>query len=112
MGPLQALLGHLIFPFIWRVLETLMTAKMARMFPNNSGYVGWIFVGFDPFWGFQLGRCKWLMGILGNYPYQVLLLDYLKSIVPILGSKFPRIIVIPEIIVALTYMNYRDLMVA
>lgn len=53
MGPLQALLGHLIFPFIWRVLETLMTAKMARMFPNNSGYVGWIFVGFDPFWGFQ-----------------------------------------------------------
>jgi len=57
-GPLLAILGYLIFPLIWSVPEALVTAEMATMFPENSGYVGWISAAFGPSWGFQLGWWK------------------------------------------------------
>ncbi|KAL3347274.1 hypothetical protein AABB24_021118 [Solanum stoloniferum] len=36
-GPLLAVLGFLIFPFIWSVPEALVTAELATTFPGQSG---------------------------------------------------------------------------
>ena len=54
-GPLLALLGFLIFPFIWSIPEALITAEMGTMFPENSGYVVWVSTALDPYRGFQQG---------------------------------------------------------
>ncbi|XP_077235543.1 putative polyamine transporter At1g31830 isoform X2 [Tasmannia lanceolata] len=108
-GPLLALLGFLIFPFIWSVPEALITAEMGTMFPENGGYVVWVSSALGPYWGFQQGWMKWLSGVIDNALYPVLFLDYLKSGFPALGEGFPRIITVLLLTIALTYMNYRGL---
>lgn len=65
-GPLLALLGFLLFPFIWSVPEALLTAEMGTMFPENGGYVVWVSSALGPNWGFQLGWMKWLSGVIDN----------------------------------------------
>lgn len=110
-GPLLALLGFLLFPFVWSVPEALITAELGTMFPENAGYVVWVSSALGPFWGFQLGWMKWLSGVIDNALYPVLFLDYLKSSVPQLEGGFPRVIAVLALTTALTYMNYRGLTV-
>ncbi|CBI37465.3 unnamed protein product, partial [Vitis vinifera] len=85
-GPLLALLGFLIFPFIWSIPEALITAEMGTMFPENGGYVVWVSSALGPYWGFQQGWMKWLSGVIDNALYPVLFLDYLDSSVPALSA--------------------------
>ncbi|KAF2314536.1 hypothetical protein GH714_027402 [Hevea brasiliensis] len=40
-GPLYALLGFLIFPFIWSIPEALITAELSTAYPGNGGFVIW-----------------------------------------------------------------------
>ncbi|XP_021889911.1 probable polyamine transporter At1g31830 [Carica papaya] len=108
-GPLLALVGFLVFPFIWSVPEALITAEMGTMFPENGGYVVWVSSALGPYWGFQQGWMKWLSGVIDNALYPVLFLDYLKSAIPALGGGLPRIIAVLALTVVLTYMNYRGL---
>ncbi|KAG9445372.1 hypothetical protein H6P81_016712 [Aristolochia fimbriata] len=108
-GPLLALLGFLIFPFIWSIPEALITAELGTMFPENGGYVVWVSSALGPYWGFQQGWMKWLSGVIDNALYPVLFLDYLKSAIPAFGGGLPRVIAVIVIIVGLTYMNYRGL---
>ncbi|KAH0911070.1 hypothetical protein HID58_034391 [Brassica napus] len=108
-GPLLALLGFVIFPFIWSIPEALITAEMGTMFPENGGYVVWVSSALGPFWGFQQGWMKWLSGVIDNALYPVLFLDYLKSGVPALGSGLPRVAAILVLTLMLTYLNYRGL---
>ncbi|KAL3743841.1 hypothetical protein ACJRO7_019018 [Eucalyptus globulus] len=108
-GPLLALLGFLVFPFIWSVPEALITAEMGTMFPENGGYVVWVASALGPFWGFQQGWMKWLSGVIDNALYPVLFLDYLKSGIPALGGGWPRVVAALALTVLLTYMNYRGL---
>lgn len=110
-GPLLALVGFLVFPFIWSIPEAMITAELGTMFPENAGYVIWVSSAFGPFWGFQQGWMKWLSGVIDNAVYPVLLLDYLKSAIPALGGGWPRILAVVLLTVALTYMNYRGLAV-
>ncbi|KAK6934876.1 Amino acid permease/ SLC12A domain [Dillenia turbinata] len=95
-GPLLALLGFLIFPFVWSVPEALITAEMGTMFPENGGYVVWVSSALGPYWGFQQGWMKWLSGVIDNALYPVLFLDYLKSALPIVGSGLPRVAALPH----------------
>ncbi|KAJ4976349.1 hypothetical protein NE237_001455 [Protea cynaroides] len=108
-GPLLALLGFLVFPFIWSVPEALITAEMGTMFPENGGYVVWVSSALGPYWGFQQGWMKWLSGVIDNALYPLLFLDYLKSAIPVLGGGIPRIVAVIVLTLALTYMNYRGL---
>ncbi|XP_022159491.1 probable polyamine transporter At1g31830 isoform X2 [Momordica charantia] len=108
-GPLLALLGFLVFPFIWSIPEALITAEMGTMFPENGGYVVWVSSALGPFWGFQQGWMKWLSGVIDNALYPVLFLDYLESEIPALGGGFPRVAAVLALTVILTYMNYRGL---
>ncbi|GAV77250.1 AA_permease_2 domain-containing protein [Cephalotus follicularis] len=106
-GPILALLGFLVFPFIWSVPEALITAEMGTMFPENGGYVVWVSSALGPYWGFQQGWMKWLSGVIDNALYPVLFLDYLKSAIPSLEGGFPRIVAVLVLTLALTYVNYR-----
>ncbi|CAA2992781.1 probable polyamine transporter At1g31830 isoform X1 [Olea europaea var. sylvestris] len=108
-GPLLALVGFLVFPFIWSIPEALITAEMGTMFPENGGYVVWVSSALGPYWGFQQGWVKWLSGVIDNALYPVMLLDYLKSGIPALGGGLPKILTVLALTIALTYMNYRGL---
>ncbi|KAF9603857.1 hypothetical protein IFM89_038115 [Coptis chinensis] len=57
-GPLLAIIGFLVFPFIWSIPEALITAELATSFPDNGGYVVWADEAFGPFWGFSDGFFK------------------------------------------------------
>ncbi|MCD7466209.1 hypothetical protein HAX54_002661 [Datura stramonium] len=65
-GPLLALVGFLIFPIIWSIPESLITAELCTMFPENGGYVVWVSTTLGPYWGFQLGWVKWMSGVVDN----------------------------------------------
>ncbi|CAN4112588.1 unnamed protein product [Withania somnifera] len=106
-GPFLALVGFFIFPIIWSIPESLITAELCNMFPENGGYVVWVSTTLGPYWGFQQGWVKWMSGVVDNALYPVLFLDYIKSGVPALASGLPRTIVILVLIIALTYLNYR-----
>lgn len=108
-GPLLALLGFLIFPFVWSIPEALITAEMGTMFPENGGYVVWVSSALGHYWGFQQGWMKWLSGVIDNALYPVLFLDYLDSAVPALGGGLPRMAAVLALTLLLTYMNYRGL---
>lgn len=108
-GPLLALLGYLIFPFIWSVPEALITAEMGTMFPENGGYVVWVSSALGPFWGFQQGWVKWLSGVIDNALYPILFLDYLKSAIPAVAGGLPRYGAAWGITIVLTYLNYRGM---
>uniref|UniRef100_A0A1J3HJI6 Putative polyamine transporter n=1 Tax=Noccaea caerulescens TaxID=107243 RepID=A0A1J3HJI6_NOCCA len=108
-GPLLALLGFIIFPFIWCIPEALITAEMSTMFPTNGGFVVWVSSALGPFWGFQVGWMKWLCGVIDNALYPVLFLDYLKSAIPSLSNGLPRVASILILTLLLTYLNYRGL---
>ncbi|KAL2544144.1 putative polyamine transporter [Forsythia ovata] len=108
-GPLLALVGFLVFSFIWSVPEALITAEMGTMFPENGGYVVWVSSALGPYWGFQQGWMKCLSGVIDNALYPVLFLDYLKSGIPALGGGLPRILAVLALKIFLTYMNYRGL---
>ncbi|XVF67974.1 hypothetical protein PTKIN_Ptkin10aG0165100 [Pterospermum kingtungense] len=108
-GPLLALLGFLVVPFIWSVPEALITAELGTMFPENGGYVVWVSSALGPYWGFQQGWMKWLSGVIDNALYPVLFLDYLKSAIPALEGGLPRTIAVLVLTLVLTYMSYRGL---
>ncbi|GFZ16642.1 amino acid permease family protein [Actinidia rufa] len=108
-GPLLALIGFLVFPFIWSVPEALITAEMGTMFPEDGGYVVWVSSALGDYWGFQQGWMKWLSGVIDNALYPVLFLDYLKSAIPALAGGVPRVGATLGLTAVLTYMNFRGL---
>ncbi|XP_049382829.1 probable polyamine transporter At3g13620 [Solanum stenotomum] len=108
-GPLLAILGFLIFPFIWSVPEALVTAELATTFPGNGGFVIWADKAFGPFWGSLMGSWKLLSAVCNLASYPVLCLDYIKLIYPILDSGLPRYIAIFFISMFLSFLNYLGL---
>ncbi|KAL0390375.1 UNVERIFIED_CONTAM: putative polyamine transporter [Sesamum calycinum] len=88
-GPLFAILGFLIFPFIWSIPEALVTAELATTFPGNGGFVIWAHKAFGPFWGSMMGCWKLLSGVINLASYPVLCTDYLKLVFPVFSSGFP-----------------------
>jgi amino acid transporter len=89
-GPLLALLGYLLLPFIWSVPEALVCAELATTFPENSGYVVWVEAAFGPFAGFLEGLFSWLSGVTDNTVYPVMLISYLKIFFPVLQEWWPQ----------------------
>ncbi|KAD4531214.1 hypothetical protein FH972_027310 [Carpinus fangiana] len=79
-GPLFAILGFIIFPFIWSIPEALVTAELATTFPGNGGFVIWAHRAFGPFWGSLMGSWKFLSGVINLASYPVLCIDYLKLV--------------------------------
>ncbi|KAK9667729.1 hypothetical protein RND81_13G007300 [Saponaria officinalis] len=82
---------------------------MGTMFPENGGYVVWVSAALGDYWGFQQGWMKWLSGVIDNALYPVLFLDYLKSVLPIVGHGYPRTLSVLILTAVLTYTSYRGI---
>ncbi|XP_022754043.1 probable polyamine transporter At3g13620 [Durio zibethinus] len=108
-GPLFALLGFLLFPFIWSVPEALITAELSTAFPDNGGFVIWADRAFGPFFGSLMGSWKFLSGVINIAAFQVLCVDYLKNIIHPLESGRPRRISILISTLVLSFVNYTGL---
>ncbi|KAL5976738.1 hypothetical protein ACLOJK_021071 [Asimina triloba] len=108
-GPLLAILGFLIFPFIWSIPEALITAELATAYPGNGGYVIWATKAFGPFWGSLMGSWKFLSGSINNAAYPVLCADYVKRLFPVFSSGLPRSLAIAFFTIILTFLNYTGL---
>ncbi|KAK4736478.1 hypothetical protein R3W88_000175 [Solanum pinnatisectum] len=108
-GPLLAILGFLIFPFIWSVPEALITAELSTTFPGNGGFVIWADKAFGPFWGSLMGSWKFLTGVINIASFPVLCISYLEEIFPILDSGVPRKLAILGSTLFLSLVNYTGL---
>ncbi|KAJ8770142.1 hypothetical protein K2173_011237 [Erythroxylum novogranatense] len=108
-GPLCAILGFLIFPFIWSIPEALVTAELTTVFPGDGGFVIWADQAFGPFWGSLLGTWKYLTGVMNLASYPVLWIDYLKLVLPVLSSGVPHYAAIFVSTLVLSFLNYTGL---
>lgn len=108
-GPLFAILGFLIFPFIWSIPEALVTAELATTFPGNGGFVIWAHQAFGPFWGSLMGSWKFLSGVINLASYPILCVDYLMLVIPIFSSGLPRFFAIFVSTLVLSFLNYSGL---
>ncbi|KAF2314524.1 hypothetical protein GH714_027282 [Hevea brasiliensis] len=108
-GPLYALLGFLIFPFIWSIPEALITAELSTAYPGNGGFVIWADRAFGPFFGSLMGSWKFLSGVINIAAFPVLCIDYMKKVLPVLDSGWPRKIAILISTLILSFVNYTGL---
>ncbi|XP_023516717.1 probable polyamine transporter At3g13620 [Cucurbita pepo subsp. pepo] len=105
-GPLLAIIGFIVFPFIWSVPEALITAELSTAFPGNGGFVIWAQRAFGPFWGSLMGTWKILSGVINIAAYPVLCINYIQKIAPQLQSGWPRRTALLASSVVLAALNY------
>ncbi|KAL0436738.1 UNVERIFIED_CONTAM: putative polyamine transporter, partial [Sesamum radiatum] len=108
-GPLFAILGFLIFPFIWSIPEALITAELSTALPGNGGFVLWADRAFGPFFGSLMGTWKFLSGVINIAAFPALCIDYLKRIFPIFASGLPRQLALLISTVLLSLLNITGL---
>lgn len=108
-GPLYALLGFLIFPFIWSVPEALITAELSTAFPGDGGFVIWADRAFGPFFGSLMGSWKFLSGVINIAAFPVMCIDYLKKVIHPLESGWPRSLAIMVSTCILSFLNFTGL---
>lgn len=65
-GFFYALLGFLVFPFVWSLQEALMTAELGTTFVEASGGVAWVEEAFGPGAGWMSGYLGWIAGATGE----------------------------------------------
>ncbi|PKA53584.1 putative polyamine transporter [Apostasia shenzhenica] len=110
-GPLLAILGFVLFPFVWSIPEALITAELATALPGNGGYVVWADRAFGPFSGSLMGSWKFLSGAINSAAYPALCADYIARVVPTVSSGGPRVAAIAAATVLLSFLNYTGLTV-
>ncbi|THU64987.1 hypothetical protein C4D60_Mb01t32350 [Musa balbisiana] len=108
-GALYALLGFLIFPFVWSIPESLVTAELATSIPGNGGFVLWADRAFGPFCGSLMGTWKFLSGVINSAAFPVLCADYLARVEPSVASGTPRYATVAGMNLALSFLNYTGL---
>jgi len=81
-GPLLALIGFFVFPFVWAVPESLVTAELSSAMPGNGGYVVWVDRAFGPFAGSLMGTWKYVCSAIGAAAFPALCSDYLTRVAP------------------------------
>ncbi|KAL8106101.1 hypothetical protein AgCh_029774 [Apium graveolens] len=108
-GPLLAILGFLIFPFIWSIPEALVTAELSTAFPGNGGFVIWVHHDFGPFFGSMMGSLKFLSGVINIAAFPALCIKYLEKLFPIFSDSKPRNIAILVSTLLLSFLNFTGL---
>jgi len=90
-GPLLGIMMAAIFPPIFSVPQSMMTAELSSAFPSNGGYSLWVTAAFGPFWGFQESYWSWFSGVVDNALYPVLLYNTVASLYGGTSAIFPAI---------------------
>ncbi|KAG7355864.1 amino acid permease [Nitzschia inconspicua] len=110
-GFLFSILGFVLFPLIWSVPESLVTAELGSAYPEASGGVVWVEEAFGQLAGWQAGYLGWMAGATDNAIYPVLFLDYaiqMWSSADELNSVV-RLILIGVVSVFLGFLNWLGL---
>lgn len=110
-GPLLAILGFVLFPFVWSIPEALITAELATALPGNGGFVLWADRAFGTFAGSIMGSWKFLSGAINSAAYPALCADYIARAVPSISSGAPRVATVTATTVLLSFLNYMGLSV-
>lgn len=110
-GPLLAILGFVIFPFVWSIPEALITAELATALPGNGGFVLWTDRAFGPFAGSLMGSWKFLSGAINSAAYPALCVKYISRAVSSISSGAPRVATVTATTVLLSFLNYTGLSV-
>lgn len=110
-GPLLAILGFLIFPFIWSIPEALITAELSTAFPGNGGFVIWADQAFGPFWGSLMGTLKFFSGVVNVAAFPVLCMDYLEQLFTVFSSGLPRRLALLGFTLTFSFLNYMGLVI-
>ncbi|XP_030441979.2 probable polyamine transporter At3g13620 [Syzygium oleosum] len=108
-GPLLALVGFLVFPFIWSIPEALVTAELSTALPGNGGFVLWAERAFGPLCGSLMGTWKFLSGVINVASFPVLCIDYIDKLFPVFESGWPRKVAILIFTLMLSFLNYTGL---
>ncbi|XP_047319482.1 probable polyamine transporter At3g13620 [Impatiens glandulifera] len=108
-GPFYAILGFLLFPFIWSAPEALITAELSTAFPGNGGFVIWADRAFGPFVGNLMGWWKLFCGVINVAAFPALCVSYLEKLFPILEGGYPRTIAVTGSTLVLSFLNYLGL---
>ena len=110
VGPLFTLLGFLVFPFLWGVPESLVTAELSAALPGNGGFVRWADRAFGPLAGSLLGTWKYLSCVINIAAYPALVADYLGHVIPaVAGPGRARTGTVVGMTVLLSFVNYTGL---
>lgn len=107
-GPLIALLGILIVPWLWSFPTALMTSELSTAMPEDGGYVVWVNRAFGRFWGFQEGWLSWLCSFADNALYPVMFVDYLAYLRGDM-STFERWLIGVSLVTGVTWLNVRGI---
>lgn len=110
-GFLFSILGFVIFPIIWSVPESLVTAELGSAYPEASGGVVWVEEAFGQWAGWQAGFLGWIAGVTDNAIYPVLFLDYAVQMWSSEDELNPvlRLILIAVVSVLLGFLNWLGL---
>ena len=110
-GNFYAILGFILFPFIWAIPEALVTAELGSTFQDPSAGVAWVEEAFGETMGGLCGYLGWISGATDNAIYPTLFLEYVTSVS---GTKsdisfLHRFLLIALLTVVLSLLNYRGL---
>ncbi|CAK9319557.1 unnamed protein product [Citrullus colocynthis] len=105
-GSLFAIIGFIVFPFLWSVPEALITAELTTTFPGNGGFVIWAERAFGPFCGSLMGTWKIFSGIMNITAFPAFFISYIEKIFPALESGWPRRIAVFVSTILLSLLNY------
>ena len=110
-GPLFALFGFLVFPFVWAFPESLVTAELSTAMPGNGGYVLWVDRASGPFAGSLMGTWKYLCAAIGAAAFPALCSGYLVRVAPAVSGGGARVATVVTFNAALTLLSCTGLSV-
>ncbi|XP_078160031.1 putative polyamine transporter At3g13620 [Carex rostrata] len=110
-GPLYAIIGFFIFPLLWGVPESLVTAELATALPGNGGFIVWADRAFGPFFGSLMGTWKYLSCVINIAAYPPMCADYISRAYPPAKAGKSRSVAISISVVLLCLLNYTGLSV-
>lgn len=92
-GPLLALLGILLLPWVWCLPVSLAAAELATAIPLNGGLVRYVEKALGHFPSYVCGFCVMASNFVGNASAVVLLITYVESLTGSL-SVIVRVVIV------------------
>ena len=111
-GNFYAILGFVIFPFVWSLPEALVTAELGSAFQDPSAGVAWVEEAYGERMGSLCGYLNWVSGATDNAIYPTLFLEYVTSVVGWDKDEFggwTRFGLVAAITICLSMLNYTGL---
>ncbi|EPS64548.1 hypothetical protein M569_10233, partial [Genlisea aurea] len=105
-GPLLAILGFVVFSFVWSIPEALITSELSTSFPGDGGFVLWADRAFGPFFGSLIGTWRFLSGVIGLAAYPAQCIGYLTNTFTMFSSGLPRILGILIFSLVAAFLNF------